>query len=349
NLADENCIVHFYGYLFDLTALSAQGANAIAGSRAKTVVTIGDHPFSTFMHGTVRYAHPKTTFIVADSTFQDELTSCNPGLAGARFHHQPIQPPTNYDKTLVSDFKSRSFDLVIPMFITNMAGHGIKFILSQLSADWLVKTMVATYELSMSDVGRNPFHIFHECLQANVGLSFAQIRDGNPKIVPQLLTTVAAVDATVRQERRQKMLNALLRDTGDLKVAVTCDAMPALAVDSRVTFLGARRADDISRLMADSRAVLNCNPSYPSSLHERVVSGMLYGSCVISDVNRSMSELFSPDVFVPYAVDSVMTIVDIYSYCGVEDVAAAGARKISNDASFSWDGHIDRLLHAAAA
>jgi hypothetical protein len=100
--------------------------------------------------------------------------------------------------------------------------------------------------------------------------------------------------------------------------------------------------------MADSRAILNCNPSYPSSLHERVVSGMLYNSCVITDINPYLSETFAPSELVAYEPNTPMSLPDIFANCDVETIAAAGAHKIRKDPAFSWDAHIDGLQQAAA-
>jgi hypothetical protein len=205
------------------------------------------------------------------------------------------------------------------------------------------------YERARTDVDKSPFHIFHECFHTHVGLTLTEVRDRNPGLLEQIATAVAAVDGIVRQERRQNMVRSLLKSVGKLKVAITCNRFGGLDVDDNVLFVGKRTVADVAALMANARAVLNCNPSYPSSLHERIVTGMMYGSCVITDVNRCIEEAFSDGDFVPYAPNSSMTLTDLYGSFDVSAVAAAGARKISSDRAYTWDGHIDRLMHAAAA
>jgi hypothetical protein len=353
NLMDPECVVHFYGYLFNLNldngSSDRRALSAIEVSSATTVTTIGDHPFSTFMQSTVQHAHPRMKFIIMDSAFQDEMQTINPDLSSASYDHQPISPPTNYDPEKSKKFANCDWDLVVPMFVTNMSGHGIKFVLSNLDADWFVKVVTDTYESALTTTERSPFQIFRECFHRHVGLSLEEVRDGNPKVVNQMIMTIAAVDGIIRQERRQKMVRSLLRSVGKLKVAVTCDHFAGLDVDENVQFLGKRSVADVATLMGNARAVLNCNPSYPSSLHERVVSGMMYESCVITDVNRYIEENFDADEYVSYAPSSSMTIADIYGSCDVRAVAEKGAQKVGADSAYTWNSHFDRFVHAAAA
>jgi len=229
-----------------------------------------------------------------------------------------------------------------------MSGHDIRFILSKVDADWFAKVMAATYEISTASNERSPFHIFEECLQEKVGLTFSEILQHNPKIVRSMLMSVAAVDGLVRQERRQRMVNNILRSVGSLKVAVTCERFSALDVDESVTFLGRCNIDNVIARMANSRAILNCNPSYPSGLHERLISGMFYQSCVITDVNQAITDTFSSDEYVRRAPDSSMTLEDVFSTYDVQAVAQHGFHRVRRDPAFSWDSHIDGLLRVAA-
>jgi len=353
NLADENCIVYFYGYLYDLRLVTsvAKGGiiHALENSRATTIATVGDHPFSPFMQAAIGHAHPSTRFIVMDKTFPDEMRALNPALKDSRYAYRPIAPAATYEANLATNFDDRHFDLVVPMFVTDMSENGIDFILSSVHTDWFKRTIEATYAQSLVEYQKSPFHIFTECLQAEIGtITFDDIRGQNPKFVREILTTLAAVDGLVRQDRRQQMIASLLKTVGGLKVAVTCDPIPALKVDERVEFLGKRPVSDVVGLMSNTRAVLNCNPSYPSSLHERVVSGMLYESCVITDINSYIDRNFSAKELVPYAPDESKTLPDIFETCDVAAIAAAGRTRIKGDPAYSWNAHIDGLLQAAA-
>jgi hypothetical protein len=354
NLSDESCVIHFYGYLFNFSLPGhwnggGDAVNIIDYSRATTVATIGDHPFSTFMHGTVENAHPSTKFIVMERSFQEEVRTMKPALADAVYDHQPIPPPTNYDCGKKVAFNEREFDLVVPMYFAAMAGRDINFLLSKLTADWFAEIAAITYETARTAVDRSPFLIFCEVFQAKVGLTLDEVRERNPAIMGQIVNVISGIDGIIRQERRKAMLGSLLRSVDGLKVAVTSNPIQDLEVDERVQFVGPRPVGETADLMANARATLNCNPSYPSSLHERVVSSMLYGSCVITDINRCIGERFCADEFVPYGLCNAMTIADIYDSYDVESIAAAGASKVCADRSYSWDGHLDRLLQTAAA
>jgi hypothetical protein len=354
NLADEQCIIHFYGYLYDLRLQMSVAGDALVHafdtSRAAGVATIGDHPFSPFMHRLVRNAHRKTRFIVLDKTFRDEALVLNPALSQASYHYRPITPPVNFDQTRVKPFGARSYDLVVPMHLTDMAGHGIAFIMSHISSDWFKRTVAGMYETALSDTDRNPMHIFVECLCAELGeVSLAQIAENNIDHLNQMLIAIGSVDALVRQERRQRMISNLLRRTGDLRVAVTSKAVPTLKVDDRVRFVGMQNIEGTVALMSDTRAVLNCSPTYPTNVHERISSGMMYGSCIITDTNPYIRNAFAAHEYVAYGPDSVMTIADIYDGGHVAGVAEAGARRVRSDPAYGWDAHIDGLMQAASA
>jgi hypothetical protein len=353
NLADENCVVHFYGYLYDLRIMTSAAPggcmHVLDGARAKTVATVGDHPFSPFMQVVISNAHPSTRFVVMDQDFPEEMQVLNPALKSSRYDYRPIAPPTNYDEALLTSYKDRSFDLVVPMHLTDMSANGIDFILSKIHVDWLRNAALSCYSRALEDINTSPMRIFVACLQDELGtITLDQIREHNAQFIPEIFTIIAAVDALVRQTRRQRMVASLLRSVGKLKVVVTCDPIPSLRVDDNVTFIGKRPVEEVVTMMARSRAILNCNPSYPTGLHERVISGMMYKSCVITDLNPYISETFSAQEFVPYAPDAVMSLPDIFANCDVEAVAAAGGGKIRNDPAFSWNAHIDGLLQAAA-
>lgn len=351
NLATPDCIVHFYGYVFDLPPVKADGltVNPFDVCSATVVTSIGDHPFSSFMHRTVLNAHPRMRFAVMDNGFKDEMLSMNPILEGAYYDHQPVPPPTNFNENDVRPFDDREFDLVVPMYICDMAGHDMQFVLSKLRQDWFAKIIAETYETSRATPNKSPCEIFTEVFQSTMGLSLGEVSLRNPAIVPQILNAVTAVDSIIRQERRRDMAARLLRSVDGLKVAMTCDPFPDLTVDDNVQFLGRRSADDVSALMANSRAILNCNPSYPSSLHERIVSGMMSGSCVITDLNAEVSRRFADDDLIAYAPELDQSLEDIFASRDVAAIAHTGKCKVSEDRSYSWNGHIDRLVRAAAA
>jgi hypothetical protein len=352
NMADKDCIVHFYGYLYDLKLPNTAGGpdiNPMEFSHATIVTSIGDHPFSSFMHCTVANAHPRMKFIVMDSAFQGEMQAMNGTLRDAYYDHQPVPPPINFDENRPIAFKDRGLDLFVPMYIRDMTGSGIDSVLAHIDAAWFIKIVGATYETCSADPSLSPFPVFAAHFQQEVGLPVEYVCKHNNGIVASMMNAVTGVDGIIRQERRLKMVETLLANVGGLKVALTCDPFPSLKVDGNVTFIGMQKVGSVSALMANARAVLNCNPSYPTSLHERVVSGMFYGNCVISDVNVEIAQRFQTDELIAYAPESGLTLHDIYAATDIEGVARAGAAKVAADPAYSWDGHFDRLLQAAAA
>jgi hypothetical protein len=101
--------------------------------------------------------------------------------------------------------------------------------------------------------------------------------------------------------------------------------------------------------MSDSKAVLNCNPTYPTNVHERVTVGMLYGSCVITDVNPCIERTFAPDQFIAYAPGSTMTIDDVFAAHDVRAIAGIAGQAARAEPQFTWNAHFDEILSVAAA
>lgn len=352
-LADEDTVVHFHCFLYDLQLDFGPGGprtrHLLDDARATVLATISDHPFSDFMQNMVRNAHPRTNFIVLEKTFPDEIRAINPKLSDARFDYQPFGPPQNFDRTLITAFGERSFDLLIPVRIVDLTGRDIDTLCANIRTPWLSDTIAATYETSIRDISRSTFHVFLEHLSTILGgASFADIRDYRPEAADCILNAMSAVDGLVQQARRHRTIRSLLRSVGDLKVAVLCDPVPGVKVDEKVQFLGQRQSPETIKLMADTRALLNCNPTYPSNLHERVTVGMLYGSCVITDVNPCIDKTFSRDEFLPYGPGYSATIADIFADYDVEAVGAAAARKIQGDRAYTWEGHFDELQRVIA-
>jgi hypothetical protein len=175
-----------------------------------------------------------------------------------------------------------------------------------------------------------------------------EIRIHQPKAMPALLNMMHAIDGIVRQERRHQMVRSLLRSTGKRKILAMCDPIASLDIDDKVTFVGVKPAPEAANLMANTKAILNCNPSYPTNIHERVSVGMMYESCVITDLNPCIEENFSAGQYVPYAPGSDLTLEDIFESYDTEAIAASAA-DIRTRPHFSWEAHVDALLQIAHA
>jgi hypothetical protein len=352
NLADEDCVVHFHTFLYDLrleaSLAGKMSMHALDNARSTTFATVSDHPFTDFMQDMVRRAHPATTFIVIERAFAEEMRALNPALKPENFEYQSFGPPLNFDATKVKPFRARDFDLVVPLRVIDLAWRNIDQLMSRIEVSWLAAATKATYDIAVADLTRSPFHIFMEELCRVLGkLTFADIRGHKPELADGIMNVLSAVDGIVRQTRRHRVVSTLLRDVGSLKVAMLCDPVPGLQVDENVRFLGARSAPETIPLLADARAVLNCNPSYPTNLHERVTVGMLYGSCVISDVNTYMAQNLTRQQFLPYEPGNNATLRQLFEDHDIEAIGAAAAKRAHDDRGFTWDAHVDELVRIA--
>lgn len=350
-LQDDEAVVHFHAYLYDLKVTASEALtrkqHVLQNAKATVLATISDHPFTDFMQDMIRGAHPHTTFITLDRSFPDEMRAMNPALAGARFDYQPGGPPQNYDPAQRIPFAARAFDLVVPVHIVDV-GAGLGGLLSKITATWLNEVITATFEITVADISQNPFHTFMEHMRAVLGASFEDIRDHRPDVAGAILNALSTVDGLIRQERRHRMVRSLLKSVGKLKVAVLGDHVPALAADDNVQYLGMQQTPEAIALMANARAVLNCNPTYPTNLHERVTVGMMYGACVITDINPYLAQTFTRDEMLPYIPGSALTIADLFATHDVAAIGAAAASRVHGDRAFSWEGHFDELVRVVS-
>lgn len=342
-LKNPDCLVHFYCYLYDLLA-GASWKNI----RAQTVATVSDHPFSEFLVDTLRNAHPMMQFILIDHSFADEMLFLNASFNRDRFTHVPFEPPITYDPAFARPFAEREYDLVVPLFLTNISERIFGDILTQMPSTWLTRAAAAAYETVLNDLSQNPYHVLDAHVRRESGMSLVQIRDHSPATVSSIIKILNALDLLVRQERRHIALRTLLRSVGDLRVVVLGNPVPSLQVDEKVIFAGMQHANRTAQINGNARAILNCSPSYPNNVHERITVGMLYGSCVITDVNPCLEQMFSPEKYVSYAASSGLTIADIFHHHDVQDIARTAQAHAESDGRFSWNGYLDRVLAVAA-
>lgn len=353
NLGRDDCIVHFHSYLYDLTlrayTVPPRIMHALETAKAVTLATVSDHPFSNIMRDMIENAHPSTRFMVVDRTFPDEMRFLNPGLRETRFHYTPCVAPINFDDTIQTPFEAREWDLVLPLLVFDQSKIDMGKYLADFPDGWAKAAAQQTYEIAVSDTSRNTFHVFAERVNAVLGgATLDDIKSHNPTILRVMLRLLDGVDGRVRHNRRHNMVRSLLRSVGDLKVAMLGHRVDSLHADKNVAFVGTCQTGQATRLMAASKAIFNCNPTYPTNIHERVAVGMLYGSCVITDVNPGIEALFSPEHYITYTPTSKMTIADIFQQDDIASIARRSAENIHAHAGFSWDAHFNDVLAAAA-
>jgi hypothetical protein len=350
-LSDPDSIVHFNAAFYDLLMQAAgiviEGPHAFDSCPAVTMATIGDHPFSYFMQYQIGRAHAKTRFVVIDATFIDEMQTINPKLSASTFLHLPNFPITRDAFTRPLGWTEREYDVAIPLKIIDPAGGNIARFLEVLGSDPTADVVAATYETVVSDLSRNPFTVFRQILLERRAIDLAEVQAKDIQTFQKLLNMIGVTDNIVSQARRNRMLSSLLRATGDLRVVVTSAPMPWLDVGPHVEFIGEGPAHLVAALVANSKTVVNCSPTYPNSVHERIYYGMASGTAVITDESPQLRKTFTRDEYVPHDWNATKTLSEIFETIDLEKIAAAGALQVNNDRAFSWDFHIDRLLELA--
>ncbi|MGE4064123.1 MAG: hypothetical protein AB7E79_12215 [Rhodospirillaceae bacterium] len=350
-LDDPECVISFNYFQYDLRVLASVGVtkstHALEGSKARAVAAIGDHPFASFMSDQLAHAHPSTRFITIEKGFRDEAVFVNPSLAPAKMFHVPFMPPVSFDEGHRLPYEQRPIDLIAPIFITPVEPDVIPSLLRRCGESWLRRAVEATLDALLQDVAQTPFELLNEFTRAETGADLHQIIQVQPAAYRAFLRVLEGVDGIARQRRRELMLKNLLRSVGKLKVCVFGAKPPQIDVDERVQFIGVQHIDRTTALCGRAKAILNCSPSYPTNIHERISVGMLYGSCVLTDVNPLLRATFHDGTYVPIEPSSSPPLVEIFDDQDVETVAAEGAAAIEDDPRFTWERHVQNVLDVA--
>ncbi|MCC5464033.1 glycosyltransferase family protein [Pelosinus baikalensis] len=105
----------------------------------------------------------------------------------------------------------------------------------------------------------------------------------SPEFFQRILDVVVHVDIYVRNVRRTRMI-AELADAG-IKLSIYGNGWEQLSCTKPFKVYKAVSFDEVLKIMADTKIVLNLVDSFSYGSHERVFSAMLNGAVALTDVN----------------------------------------------------------------
>jgi hypothetical protein len=332
-------------FLKRLTKRSLLGRRSV---RAKVIGLIHDHPFSWFLQPGIMAASSDYRFLLADEVFVHELTALNPNLVKARkdiLSHSPLTYVEPCDRVA---FNSRAIDVLVPLSVTRFSENGsITAFLERLGASLIRDIAQQTYDECAADPKCNLFAVFQRVAELRSGTTLDDLRRTDQATHANLLFILGSLDEVIRQARRNQMISELLRSTGKLNVVVAADPMTWLKVDKNVKFVGRISGHKFGSVLANSKLVMNCNPTYPRYVHERVTNAMAYGCAVISDINVGLADRFKSGELIAYSPGNRRTVRDVFAESRLEDVGKAAANHIATDPRYTWDSHLSVVLDAA--
>lgn len=279
-------------------------------------MAIGDHPFTEFMWERITRSSARTTVMCIEPGFIDAIRMLNPNLNRlfsmdtAIFGVADNLPP----------FKDRTIDLLIPMSFSGDAASIAR--LSDRYAGFPPHRILAetAYELMRHNYDDYPLALFRQAFRSLFGADLSELQKREEGAFFRVLRILSEVENLVRLERRQAILSSILQNIGAKRVVITNQKFDGAPHAPGVTWIGQVNAGQLSELYAQSRIVLHCHPTYPQSIHERMVNAMASGAAVLSDRSPGLSRFFKKNIEY-LATDGNRSFIEIINDYGVEECA----------------------------
>ena len=305
---------------------------------------LGDHPFTEFMWERLLLAARTTHLFVIDETLIEEARFINPRLEKFSVL-RPAAAPAMGDATDRQPFEERGIDVLVPMNL-RLTPLDMKAVVARYSASPKLAELVETvFEQAMNGTDFSVFHIFQQQYAEAFGTPF---RVSNPPVSADLLVlhALSLTEHLVRTERRQRLVRQVLDLPETVRIVVTQElaAMPELANRPNIRMVGKLAAPQLRRLYANSRIVLNSNPTFWKSIPSRALNAMASGAVLATDGTEALNEAFGDGELALY-LDRGKTLGDLLGENSTDDlaaIAAAGRSKVTSE--FTLDRQVDEML-----
>ncbi|SHG04672.1 methyltransferase, FkbM family [Fodinibius roseus] len=326
-----------------------QSANLFDLLNVDIFAMLGDHLFADFMWQRLKKMGSKTIFYSQDQAILDELDVLGPGT-NPSFTIDFFPPVTEVDEEKAQKkLEKREIDVLIPWALN--AGYADSaLILQEISK--LDENIVSVGEVLMGEMksiyDQSVLSVFKECYASVVGGTYQFSREKTEEDY-RWMKMLHLVDQYVRHRRRFDMLQQLSDLSSDkFNIVITADKKQAngynkLHSKSSIQWIGQVTAEHLDRLYADSKIVLNCNPTYPDYLHGRVKSGMRWGCCVITDRIPGLSKRFNNKEHLLF-VDKETNLGELLQSERIDFQEIADSGKKVMDSRYTQEGSCRLLL-----
>lgn len=288
----------------------------------------------------VMNTHERSTTFVLDPGYGDAARLLQPALK--TFHK--LDPAVFFaDPIKAVPFRKRSIDVLIPLSFFILEDYAqIRGRFSDGSD--FQKLCDKAYDALKDNYTDYPLAIFSQVVKEMFSIDISQTALNDRDLFMRFMNLLSRLDGLIRIERRVGMVKSLLKDARGLNVHVAGKLPPDVAELPNIVPLGSLRTAALGQVMADSRMVVHCHPTYPDGLHERPINAMANGSVVVSDHWPMMASTFAEgEEWVCWRSGmSLREATDEFGMDRLEHVAQTACGKAWRE--FSMPRHVDRIL-----
>lgn len=252
---------------------------------------VADHPIAPFMRQRIQNLPGGRVVFVFEPDFIDQIRLLSPDVG--RFCHLPgLVFGVGHDDPL--PFRKRAFDVVVAFRDKKPAPPPV---LDEVLTDPVFgEALAATEEILLEDFSQPLFGTFVQNVMATSGVDVSDMIRQDRGRVEKAFEALHYLDFFVRNERRRRLLQQVLAETGDLKVCFVGNPPEAFGVkvDEKVSYVLSPELSffDLMRLYRNSRFVIHSQPTYPGALHERFLNAAACGAVVITEAVPAYCEHF---------------------------------------------------------
>ena len=309
--------------------------------------TLADHPYSTFMLEPLKNAADKTVIFTSNS-LSHELKSIFPNIKNIENidNFPPLLSSNDSDPSI--PLYSRSIDILVPLGIHKFINKpSLESQLNKLDSE-VAKLGYEIYDLSKFDYINTVFDNFQSVMLNKHGKKhiFSHHKTQKDKLLIYILNLV---DWTIRKERRIQLLENLSKISNIYNIAITSNSdilqfIPELQKNTNINFVGELNIEELARYYAHSKTVINCNPTYPDLISERVKNAMSLGCCVISDYQIELDNTFGNYhgiLFMSSTWESINELVSM-NINKLQTIADTGRHIVEN--KFNYNQYLSNII-----
>ena len=342
---DPEAVINFGNHVYDL---HLSGENLFRFKplteffACRMVASIGDHPFMPSMMVRLRCAS-------SGLRFQGAVPGFGPAMRICQVHPPSftlIDPVVSYGaQAQQQPFDARPIDLLIGLNVVTCKTLSLLRAYFPQRGSPERRLMEGAYDALRQDRENYPLRVANAVVQSIFGHSMEDNAVEFSRRV-DLARFICDVDLVVRRERREEILQGLLRDTAGLRVMMIDGGFPEELSGPHVDVVPRVPASKFGELLGQSKVSLHVHPTYPGGLHERMVNTMAAGAALLTDPTPALRRWTeNQDYALVHPGETLRQVVERVGAPQFAPIAAAGPPRA--DREFSAAAHARRLIALA--
>ncbi len=296
DLSDQD-ILYSNIWLYDLKINSFGLNNAIYETYnlidelvCSKVATIADHPFMTFMYARVERASNRFNYQMLDLSFAKESELLF-GRTLKGFPQRGIFTPSVNENEL-PEYASRPIDVFAPM---NLNQPKDRALWKDLGDSRFLNFLLDIWN-NYDYLGEESPLIYLARVYEDINGYKFSFPDLSNELKAVLIDFLSELDNYARFKHRYQVINMLALNYKNIEIYLTQSPIEGLEKFSNLKWLGPVDNDQCINLMANSRTILHCHPTYFDGLHERPILAQSLG-CQLLTPNLRWTNLLLKDSY----------------------------------------------------